>query len=390
MSRKSVSVGLQSRKQKDIKIKSPPSTPQQKPLFKPDGSGIMIQNVINDQNESVTVMNKSTSCSYTPYKVEELPTTQGAFTNMESISNLYRSMFEYVSPFTNECYIAKVTCVEKPDHDNKRECRNYKRGFIQGYEMESLVYKTLKGDPSISERVAWNDSVHKTELSAVIYIESVPISLDFHLWAENIDFSYEHFCVVIMRKKPNTITLKEYVSSIYKRNCVSPLEVSTIVGVVLVRALNVLIEWNSKFSFVHCDFKHDNILVNKHNPMDITVIDFDLCSILNISSMNQGYYSNPKHLMNVSNKKEGILFDIFRLYTSVSTSSHIPFFCDNLYFSDLHTILCTAPDDENVKYMERVDSQYNFLNDMLYFNKWYETIDYDEMVLFITKDNKKK
>lgn len=344
---------------------------------------ITIQRICGDMSENGVRNTGLRSYLYTGYG--NLPYVGQSFTKVNSISTLYRCMFEYKSPRTQETYLAKVTCVEKSGFETRSDFAYSDRTFLIGYEMESLVYHTLSDQPCVSKRVSWKEVVPKNEPTALVYIESTPVKLDFGSWAQNIDFEYEHFSVIVMKKKANSITIREFITNLFKQG-LKPLGVSTIMEDVFTRIISKMNDLNHLFSFVHCDLKSDNILINETDNTDITFIDFDLSSIKSMTSENQTYYSNPEHILAVSQNENGVLFDIFRLYTSLSSQFHIPLFHDKADFSNLHSILCISPFDRYVKKMERHDSDYNFLNDGLYFNKWCSdtNVTYERMMAFIT------
>jgi hypothetical protein len=343
-------------------------------------SEIPIQKVVIDMLEHGTDDMRPVSHAYTGYT--EPPNVQASFQKVTLISTLHRCMFGYTSPVTQDTYLAKVTCVEHPV--DATECVEDK-SFINGYEMESLVYHILKGDPCIPERVAWKEVVPPNEMSALVYIDSAPVELDFRSWAQHIDYDYSHFCVIVMKTRQNSVTLNEYARRLYKSH-MSPLDVSISFGNIITRIINKLRELHTHHSFVHCDLKSDNVLINTLDDTDITFIDFDLSSIHSKTSVNQVYYYNATHLLEVSNKKQGLLFDIYRLCTSITTISHVPLLHNHQYFSSLHAILCMAPYDTYVDKMEREDSQYNFLNDMKYFKQWSDNVEYNILIDFISKN----
>lgn len=332
------------------------------------------------------------SChNYVGYDNTELiPKTQNTvyFRKTTSISTLYRSMYEYTSPTTNKQYLVKVRTVEDDIEPVEEQKTKYTllegKLFVEGHEMESMVYGTLTGESCISKRVAWKDVVPKNQTCGVLTINDQTVVLDFSDWANTIDFEYKHYTVIVMQKKPNVITLYDYIDEIY-HSCMSPLEISKHLGMVVRNIIGKINYLNEKYSFVHCDLKLDNVLVNSNDPTDITLIDFDLSSVGDFVSNSQLFYSNPESLLSVSQTKHGVLFDVYRLCTSVILTAHVPLFNTNRYFSKLHSILCTTPNDPRVIKLEGVDSQYNFLNDMFYFKKWYVLVDYTKLIMFLTR-----
>ena len=322
---------------------------------------------------------------------KSIPLSQNTmyFKKIRSISTLYRSMYEYTSSKTNNQYLAKVRTIGDDLELEEKETSKYTllegKTFIEGHEMESMVYGTLMDETCISKRVAWKNVVPKHQTYGVVTIEGETVVLDFSTWTSAIDFEYNHYSVIIMRKKPNVITLYEYIDKLYKSN-ILPLELSNQMGMVVKNIVSKLCYLNEKYSFVHCDLKLDNILVNKSDPMDITLIDFDLSSIGDCISNSQLFYSNPQHLISVSQVSHGVLFDVYRLCTGIIITTHVPLFNKTRCFADMHSILCTAPNDPYIARMEAEDSQYDFLNDMFYFNKWYDLIDFTDVISFLTED----